>query len=190
MLHVLGVQPAICPPHQPQKNGFVERYHRSFKYECVLMRCPVTLGEVKTVTAEYKEHYNYARHHQGRGLGNQPPRVAFPDLPALPSLPLVVDPDRWLKAIEGERFTRKVRSDGGFSLDKYDYYVGQALAGQYVSLSIASQSRELVVEHQQQLVKRLSLKGLVGRILSLEEWKEVLMKEARSERRGWRPSDS
>lgn len=27
MLYVLGVHPAICPPHQPWKNGFVERYN-------------------------------------------------------------------------------------------------------------------------------------------------------------------
>ena len=27
MLHVLGVQPALCPPHRPDKNGYVERYN-------------------------------------------------------------------------------------------------------------------------------------------------------------------
>jgi len=110
MLHVLGIHPVICPPHQPQKNGFVERYNRSYKYECVLTECPANLQETQKVTAAYKEFYNMARPHQGLSCGNKPPRVAFPELPALPSLPLVVDPDSRLKALEGERFVRKVRA--------------------------------------------------------------------------------
>jgi transposase InsO family protein len=29
------IEPRICPPHQPQKNAYVERYHRSYKEECL-----------------------------------------------------------------------------------------------------------------------------------------------------------
>jgi len=32
--HCLGVAVHICDPHQPQQNGFVERYHRSYQEEC------------------------------------------------------------------------------------------------------------------------------------------------------------
>ncbi len=186
MLYVLGIQPTICPPHQPQKNGFVERYNRSYKYECLLVQRPENLSRVREVTAEYQKHYNHERPHQGRSCRNQPPLVAFPELPALRSLPLVVDPDRWLKEVDGEHFVRKVRSDGGLSVDKYDYYVGNALAGQYVVVVVDAAKRELVVEQQNKVLKRLPLKGLYQRIIGIEEYRELIKEEARSERRGWR----
>lgn len=31
----VGVQPNVCPPQHPERNGYVERYHRSFKEECL-----------------------------------------------------------------------------------------------------------------------------------------------------------
>lgn len=186
MLYVLDVQPIICPPRQPQKNGFVERYNRSYKYECLLIHRPENLARVREVTATFKEHYNTQRPHQGLSCGNRPPRVAFAELPALPSLPLVVDPDSWLKEVDGERFVCKIRSEGGFSLDKYDYYVGNELAGQYVAVIVQAATRELVADHQNKVVKRLSLKGLYQRIMGLEEYREIIKEEARSERRGWR----
>ena len=49
--------------------------------------------------------------------------VAFPELPALPPLPLVVDPDSWLAAIDQEHFTRKVSNAGSVQLDKYTYFL-------------------------------------------------------------------
>ncbi len=36
----LGVAVTICPPRRPDLNAFVERYHRSFEYECVRIYCP------------------------------------------------------------------------------------------------------------------------------------------------------
>lgn len=74
------VEPRLCPPHQPQKNGFVERYHRSYKEECLNIYQPESLEEVKRVTEQFQHHYNDQRPHQGRACGNQPPRQAFPTL--------------------------------------------------------------------------------------------------------------
>jgi hypothetical protein len=42
----IGVEPIICPPHQPQKNPFVERFHRSYDEECIRTKAPATLGDV------------------------------------------------------------------------------------------------------------------------------------------------
>jgi hypothetical protein len=187
MLHVLGVQPAICPPHRPDKNAFVERYNRAYKTECVLVGHPENLSRVREVTAEYQQHYNFVRPHQGKSCHNLPPRVAFPELPALPGLPMLLDPDHWLVAVEGEHFTRKVKRDGSVLLDKYPYYLGQALAGEYVVLEVDAVKRELVVYHHQREIRRLRLKGLYRRAMSLEEYRQAIMEEARSERRGWRP---
>ncbi len=43
----LGVEVAVCPPRQPQKNCFVERYHRSYTAECLALLRPATLADVR-----------------------------------------------------------------------------------------------------------------------------------------------
>ncbi len=193
MLQVLGVQPRISPTHRPDKYPYVERYKGSFKRECLLVRRPENSGQVKEYTAEYKAFYNNERPHQGRSCNNQPPRVAFPELPALPSLPLVVGPDSWLGAIDGEHFSRKVRSDGSISVDKYDYYLGRELAGEYVLVKVDGAKKELVVAPSRHKrgkegggggggrpeIKRFGIKGLSGQGMSLSEYRQAIMEEAR-----------
>jgi hypothetical protein len=181
--HCLGIVVDICPPHRPDKNGFVERYNRSFGTECLSRLRPETLGEVREVTAKYKEHYNWQRPHQGLSCNNQPPRVAFPELPALPALPLVVDPDKWLQKCDGLRWTRKVDHRGTIKVDRHHYYLKVDLAGKYVQVEVDASHRELVVYLEKAVVKKLPLKGLVGRELSLEEYLALMLREARSERR-------
>src|SRR6266702_3315077 len=90
----LGVEPNICPPHRPDKNAFVERYHRSYNQECLQIHRPTTLQEVREVTEQFMQHYNHERPHQGRSCKDQPPRVAFATLPKLPPVPETIDPDR------------------------------------------------------------------------------------------------
>jgi transposase InsO family protein len=190
MLHVLGVQPLISPPHRPDKNPFAERLNRSYGSECLKVYQPDNEGRVREVTEEYRIHYNTQRPHQGLSCHNQPPKVAFPDLPRLPALPQTVDSDKWLLAIDKEHFSRKVEANGGISLDKRHYYLGREHAGQRVVLVVDAQSKELVVYHHHTLIKRLPIKGLYRQTLSLEEWRTALLAEARSERRGWRAGPS
>jgi hypothetical protein len=42
-LQCVGIEPRICPPQRPDKNPFVERYHRNIKYECQLIETPADL---------------------------------------------------------------------------------------------------------------------------------------------------
>lgn len=88
MLLCLGIEPRIIPPRRPDLHGHVERYHRTYKYECLLVHKPATLAEVREVTEQFAWHYNHERPHQGRACGNQTPREAFPVLPTLPPLAL------------------------------------------------------------------------------------------------------
>jgi hypothetical protein len=179
----LGVGVDICPPRRPDMNGFVERYNGNLGRECLAVQHPATLSQVREAIAKYKEHYNRQRPHQGLSCGNRPPLVAFPDLPALKSLPLVVDPDSWLKRFHGLRYVRKVDQKGTIRVDKHHYHCGKELAGKYVQAEVDGEQGQLVVWEGPQELKRLKLKGLIGGELSYEEYLKVRLKEAQSERR-------
>jgi hypothetical protein len=187
LLHCLGVQVTICPPRRPDKNAFVERYHRTYAEECLRVYAPTDAEAVGTVTAAFRHHYNYARPNQAVTCRNQPPCVAFPALPPRPTLPATVDPDRWLEVLHGQRYVRKVRSTGTVSVDGVSYYVDHAWAGKYVSLQIDAAARVFVVEHREQVVKQLPIKGLVGERLPLEGYLAQMAVEARTQLVAGRP---
>lgn len=174
----LGVEVYICPPKRPDKNAFVERFHRSLGSECLDKYQPTEVGQVREVTSAYHQHYNWERPNQAITCGNQPPRVAFPELPTRPALPEVVDPDRWLRAVQGERYARKVKRDGRVVLGEQYYYIQKALAGQRVVLEVEAEMGELVVWQREVPIKRLALKGLVNQPLEFEAFVEQLRQEA------------
>ena len=51
----LGVTVTICPPRRPDLNAFVERYHRSFEYECLRVYKPADLETATTVTLAFQQ---------------------------------------------------------------------------------------------------------------------------------------
>ena len=132
----IGVDPIICPPQQPQKNPFVERFHRSYEEECIRTKTPETLADVQDVNEWFRHHYNEQRPHQGLSCGNQPPAVAFPELPALPQLPDVVDPDAWVSHIVGRYYRRRITSNGSLQIGRHQYYIGTAYVGQQVAVTV------------------------------------------------------
>jgi transposase InsO family protein len=179
----LGVSVLVCDPHHPQQNGFVERYHRTYQEECLAVRRPGTLEEVREATAQFVQHYNWSRPHQGLSCGNRPPRVAFATLPALPAVPDVVDPDRWLRVSDGLHLVRLVRRDGTVRVDLKSYYVGRSLAGHHVALHLSAAKAALLVIHEHQLIKTLPLKGLCGQALRFEAFVHLMGQQARAEQR-------
>jgi hypothetical protein len=181
----LGVEVTVCPPHRPDKNAFVERYHRSYNSECLQVERPGTLAEVRNVTASYQEHYNWERPNQAQSCGNLPPRMAFPTLPARPPVPFLVDPDAWLRTVDGRSYVRKVRENGTVLVDDTPYYIGQTFAGQYVGMQVDAPSREFAVLQGGQEVKRLPIKGLVGGVLPFDSFVAVMAEQARTERSPW-----
>jgi hypothetical protein len=183
----LGVQATVLPPRRPDLNCFVERYHRAYEEECLRVFRPADLPRVCEVTARYTYHYNVERPHQGLACGNRPPQVALVErgtaLDSRPPVPAVVDPDRWVVALDGQRFVRKVTADTHVSVDDERYYIAQALVGQYVTLRVDAATREFVVEHQDQEVKRLPIKGLGGGPLPFDAYLTRMCAEARADRR-------
>jgi hypothetical protein len=158
--HCLGIAVRLCDPQHPQQNGFVERYHRSYQAECLAVHRPHTLEEVQAVTAQFEQHYNYERPHQGRSCGNRPPRTAFPTLPELPAVPDLVNPDRWLEVSDGLSVVRTVNRQGMVSIDLKDYSVGRPFAGQRVALHLSAKTHAWLVIQGTTLLKALPLKGL------------------------------
>jgi hypothetical protein len=161
--HCLGIAARLCDPHHPEQNGFVERYHRTYQAECLAMQRPRTLEQVRAVTEQFGQHYNFQRPHQGLSCGNRPPRIAFPALPELPAVPDLVNPDRWLEVSDGLHVVRTVSRNGMVSIDLKDYSVGRALAGQRVALHLSAKARLWIVLHGAERLKTLPLKGSMER---------------------------
>ncbi len=60
-LWCVGVIPNVIPPHRPDKNAYVERFHRSLGQECLQIHRPGTLSQVSELTEAYLSHYNSER---------------------------------------------------------------------------------------------------------------------------------
>lgn len=183
----LGVQVSILPPRRPDLNAFVERYHRSYEEECLQVHRPADLEAVTVVTAAFRQHYNEERPHQGVSCANQPPRTAFPVLPERPAAPAMVDPDRWVDALDGKRFVRKVQPSAEVKLEAQRYYVNRSLIGQQVTLIINAEDRTLSIEHAGQEIRRVPLQGTGQPRCSFEQFVEQLCEEARTGRRSAHP---
>lgn len=182
-LMAVGVDIRLCPPHQPQKNAFVERYHRNYKYECLLVHVPQNLEEVRRVTEQYQQHYNEQRPHQGQACGNQPPRMAFPTLPTLSPLPEQVQADRWLWRCHHRAFARLVGSDGCVTVHHEEYYLSTRLAGRKVALVVDAPTAAFDVFVGPEVLKRLSIKNVVRGKMELSRFIPLMLEQAQSEER-------
>jgi hypothetical protein len=183
LLLCLGIEPEVCPPHRPDKNAFVERYHRSYAEEAIQVYQPTSLPQVQEMNQTYQYHYNYQRPNQALSCGNQPPRHAFPDLPALPPLPPVVDPARWLEALHEQTFKRRVDAAGTIRLDKDRYYIGRERHKQTVLLKIEAPQRQINVLVEGEVIKTMPLKGLTQQPMPFDDYVNLIQTEAISQ---WR----
>jgi hypothetical protein len=182
LLSTLEIVPNICPPQRPDKNAYVERYHRTYKQECLLVHHPSTLSEVRSVTEQFLHHYNEERPHQGRACGNRPPREACPVLPTLPPLPVTVQPNRWLQHFHQQAFVRSVGSDGCVMVDLQTYYLSRKLAGQPVALVVDAPQRCFAVWQATTHISCLPIKGLLeADEMPFEPYVQMMQREARSQ---------
>jgi hypothetical protein len=73
---------------------------------------------------------------------------------------------------------RHVGRDGCVDVDLATYYIGPQVAGRTVLLQVVAQSRHFAVWHQDQVVKLLALKGLVGQEMALDDSLKSIRQEA------------
>jgi transposase InsO family protein len=179
----LGIQISVCAPHHPQQNAFVERYNRTYQHECLALDRPTDVEQARSVTEAFVTHYNVERPHQGLSCHHLPPRTAFPHLASLPALPAIVDPDGWLMALDGLHLERKVDRHGMVSVDLKRYYVSSQLVGRQVVFQLDAQLRHMQVFLDQQPIKVLPLRGLVGQPLSFQHFLTHMLHQARAQAR-------
>lgn len=182
----LSIEVNVLPPQRPDLNAFVERYHRTYKYECLLIHAPTDVFQTRQVTHDFKRHYNFERPNQAITCGNQPPRMAFPSLPTLPALPHTVNPDLWLQSFHRQRLIRKIRSDGTVTVDSLRYYIKQKLRGRYVSLEIDAVHTEFIVRLGKKTIKQIPIKALYNELLPFDDYLQFICQEARTQWRRYR----
>ncbi len=182
-LWCMGVVPNVISPHRPDKNAYVERFHRSLSQECLQVHRPGKLSEVSELTEAYLSHYNHERPNQAHSCGNQPPRVACPVFPTLKSVPEMVDPDSWLVQINQQAFARTIRADGKLTINHEDYYVSRSLAGQRVTCWVNAAQKQFDIRQPGGRLKSIPIKGLHGQSMPFQDYVALMKQEARSEYR-------
>lgn len=177
-LQCLGIDPKVCPPHEPEKNPFVERYHRNYKYECQYREQPHDLETTIATNGPYVHFYNFERPNQAITCGNQPPLVKFPDHPHLSPVPETIDPDRWILLQTGKTYTRRLDRNGCFQLGNQTYYVQQKLKSRPVIIWVDGRQRELDIFVDRQAIKKIPIKGLQNRLMDFPKYLELMCQEA------------
>jgi hypothetical protein len=97
-------------------------------------------------------------------------------------VPATVDTDRWIEALDGHEYVRKVQQDTSVTVGNSRYYVTQALVGQQVRMQIDAKDRTMVVMHNGQEVKRMPIKGSGRGRVPFAQFVEELCTEARTGR--------
>lgn len=182
-LSCLGISMDICPARRPDKKGYVERFIRSFKRECVYKVRPHTVIEAQQAADNYSTFYNLERPNQALTCGNLPPSIATGIPPYLPQIPALIDPDAWLYSFHQRVFKRKVRSNGSLTVDKHDYYIGKQYKGRQVLLRLNAQTQQFDIVLEEKTIKTIDIKGLQHGEMEFADYLELIQKEAISEER-------
>ena len=77
----VGVEPNVIPPHRPDLNPYVERFHRTLSHECLQVHLPRTREQVTQVTEAFVPHYNDERPNQARWLSQPSAACGLPPVP-------------------------------------------------------------------------------------------------------------
>jgi hypothetical protein len=146
----LGIAHRLIPRHCPQRNGSVERSHRTLNERTLVgQRFADGTALQQQVDADWAE-LNGQCPSRARGCHGQPPLVAHPEL-LLPRRPYHPQRERAmfdLKRVDAylatQTWLRTVSSVGQVTLGGYRYGLGMAWATQTVSIHFDPQDRQFV----------------------------------------------
>ena len=173
----------VCPPQRADLKPFVERYFRTLDEECIRVKQPENVLQAKEVFEAHRYTYNHHRPNQSRACGNRPPYEAFPQLPRLPTVPEMVDPDYWLLTYHKRLFKRRINSTGRVQIDKHRYYIRRDLAGRYVVCQLDAHRRVFEVMANNKVIKTVPIKGLYDQPLEFGLYLDLMLQEAEAEQR-------
>jgi putative transposase len=66
-IRLSGMTHVRTSPFYPQSNGKLERFHKTFKGECIRPKTPLSLEDARRIAGEYINHYNNVRLHSAIG---------------------------------------------------------------------------------------------------------------------------
>jgi len=187
----LGIEHRLIPRHTPQRNGSVERSHRTLVDRTLEHQSFENADHLQTqVDADWNE-LNTECPSRARGCNGQPPVIAHPELltPRRPYRPEwereLFDLGRVDRALSLLTWIRTVSQNGQVMLGGRPYGLGVAWAGQTVSIGFEKDTRRFVFTHvrpdtkagqrQPQLeparkpASRLSPADLIGNHVTLDE---------------------
>ncbi len=146
----LGIQHRLIPRHTPERNGAVERSHRTLNERTLIGQSfngPDHLQ--RQIDADWEE-LNTQCPSRARNCQGQPPLVAHPEL-LLPRRPYrpeweleLFDLRRVDAALAAPTWLRSVSANGQLGLGGYHYRVGRAWADQIVSIRFDPEPRQFV----------------------------------------------
>jgi hypothetical protein len=146
----LNIRHQMIPRHTPEKNGSVERSHRTLDERTLQAQAFRDATHLQTQVAADWLELNTQCPSRASGCEGQPPVCAHPELLVPRRL---YAPDQELTLFDLQRvdtylardtWVRTVNSHGQLSLGGQRYGLGRAWAGQKVSIRFASTSREFV----------------------------------------------
>ena len=66
-IRVAGMTHVKTSPYYPQSNGKIERWHKTLKGDCIRVKVPLSLDDVRRIVSDYVTHYNAVRLHSAIG---------------------------------------------------------------------------------------------------------------------------
>jgi transposase InsO family protein len=135
----IGIRISHSRPLHPQTNGKDERFHRTLNAEVLQNRSFASFAEVTPAFAAWREIYNHERPHEALGL--EVP--AFRYRPSVRSYP----EDLPMPEYGPDDRVYKLRLNGKLHVDKLDFYLSQAFAGQLLAVRPSAEDGVFTVHY-------------------------------------------
>ena len=141
---IVGIEHRFIPIGEPFRNGHIERFNRTYRYDCYNQETFRDLAHLIVRQRAFEQFFNEQRAHGG--IGYAVPASRFPA--ARPRLPadFQIDPER-LRLVEGRvSYVRRVDSEGVIRiLNDEPVQLDPALAGDYVTAVVHTPDLDLSV---------------------------------------------